>query len=236
MKRAQLIIFLIVNLIAIDLYAQRSVVNRLDLDQWHPGTVFLKDGTRFDGQVNFNYLLDMVQVKTQRSVRAYNHKQLLEFVVFKEDENRQVTYKSLNLPIGDQIYEVVGEDSEKALLIASIVDTNTQYYQDYAPVWGPGGTRLGTAPIGPTQSFTVNRRAETFIIIDKTGRMDQIGTIVISRGQRQLKSTIRKKRLIAILERYKSNIGEYIEKNEINLRKRDQLIQTFLAILDNSDN
>lgn len=233
MKRLQFIIILLTSLLTADLYSQ-SIVNRLDLDQWHPGTVFLKDGTSIQGQVNFNYLLDMVQVKNQRSLRAFNHKQLLEFVVFKADENRQVTYKALNLPIGDQIYEVVGEDSEKALLIASIVDTNTQYYQDYSPQFG--ATRLSSPIARPTRSFTVNRRAETFIIIDKTGRMDEVGTIVITRNQRQLKSTIRKKRLISILERYKSNIAEYIEKNDINLRKRDQLIQTFMSILDSPGN
>ena len=231
MKRAVILILFLTSLLATQAHGQ-SEGNRLDLDLWYPGTIFLKDGSAFEGQVNFNYLLDMVQVRTPGQVRAYNHKQLLEFVMYKEDEDREVTYKALNLPLGDQIYEVVGEDSEKALLIASVVDTNTQYYQDWAPVYGPGGTWLGNRPIGPQQSFTVNRRAETFIIIDNTGRMDEIGTIVITRNQRQLKSTIRKKRLISILERYKPNMAEYLKANDINLRKRQDLIDTFMAILD----
>jgi hypothetical protein len=219
--------------------AQSYEEMRLELDKWHPGEVMLRDGTSVEGDINFNYLIDMIKVRKDGKLNTYNHKQILGFAVFKEEENRTVQYKSLNLPIGDKIYEVVGEDDEKALLVTNVIDRemeteftgmgiyNQRYrYSALPPTPGTPGTR----------TFSINRKAEVFYIIRNTGEIDEIGKIVITRDNRgMLKASIKKKKLISILKEFDPGIEQYIEDNDINLKRRDDLIKAILSVMDTDE-
>lgn len=235
MKRILLSFFLLI-LAVFAANAQRIGDNRLELDLWHPGQITLRDGTFVKGNINFNYVINMIRVQNAGTVQTYNHKQLLDFTVFKEEENRNVSYKSLNLPIGDKIYEVVGEDDEKALLVANVIDqeaeteyTNLGFYNrrySYSAIPPTPGTR-------GTRTQVVNRKAEAFFLITNTGKIHDLGKIVIIRNSRgQLKSTIKRKKLIAILKGFNPDIEQYLKVNKINLRKREQLIATILSVMN----
>lgn len=232
--------FLLLVIITASAHAQRFDENRLELNLWHPGEVTLKDGRVVEGKINFNYVIDMIRVQSDGKLNTFNHKQILEFQVFKEEEDRNVYYKSLNLPIGDKIYEVVGEDEEKALLVTTIIDREAQTEYTNLGFYNPR-YRYNALPPTPgtpgTRTYTVSRKAESFYIIKNTGKIDEIGTIVITRENTrgQLKSTIKKKRLIKILKEYDPNIEQYLESNDINLRKRKELIQAILSVMDSGE-
>lgn len=219
--------------------AQSYEERRLELDKWHPGEVILRDGTSVDGDINFNYLIDMIKVRKEGKLNTYNHKQILGFAVFKEEENRTVQYKSLNLTIGDKIYEVVGEDEEKALLVTNVIDRDMQteytgmgiYNQRYRY------SALPPTPGSPgTRTYTINRKAEVFYIIRNTGEIDEIGKIVITRDNKgMLKASIKKKKLISILKEFDPGIEQFIDDNDINLKRRDDLIKAILSVMDTED-
>ncbi|GEM_PF-6736569 len=217
---------------------QRSDEDRLELNQWHPGKVTLREGRVVEGKINFNYVIDMIRVQSEGKLNTFNHKQILEFEVFKEEENRTVYYKSLNLPIGHKIYEVVGEDEEKALLVTTIIDREAQTEYTNLGFYSPR-YRYNALPPTPgtpgTRTYTVSRKAESFYFIRNTGKIDQIGTIVITRqnSRGQLKSTIKKKKLIKILKEYDPHIETYLETNNIDLKRRKELIQAILSVMNN---
>ncbi|GAB5522443.1 MAG: hypothetical protein Roseis2KO_03150 [Roseivirga sp.] len=234
------VFFLLLVIIATSANAQRFDENRLELNLWHPGKVTLKDGRVIEGNINFNYVIDMIRVKSEDQLNTFNHKQILEFQVFKEEEDRTVYYKSLNLPIGDKIYEVVGEDEEKALLVTTVIDREAQTEYDNLGFYNPR-YRYNALPPTPgtpgTRTYTVSRKAESFHIIKNTGKIDEIGTIVITRENTrgQLKSTIKKKRLIKILKEYDPDIEQYLKSNDIDLRKRKELIQAILSVMNTGE-
>ena len=214
--------------------AQSINEQRLELNKWHVGEVNLRNGETEKGLINFNYVINMIRVQNAGKVSTYNHKQILDFTVFKPEENRNVSYKSLNLPIGDKIYEVVGEDDSKALLVATVIDQESQTEYDNLGFYNRRYNALPPTPGTPgTRTYTVNRKAEAFFIITNTGAIHDIGKIVIIRNNRgQLRSTINRKRLTRLLKKFNPNIEQYIEDNKINLKKRDQLIATILSIMN----
>lgn len=237
MKKLLLLIFTALTMSA---HAQNIDENRLELNLWHEGEVTLKDGRVVKGKINFNYVIDMIRVQSDGQLNTFNHKQILEFQVFKEEEDRTVYYKSLNLPIGDKIYEVVGEDEEKALLVTTIIDREAETEYTNLGFYNPR-YRYNALPPTPgtpgTRTYVVSRKAESFYIIRNTGEIDEIGTIVITRNNSrgQLKSTIKKKKLIKILKEYDPNIEQYLELNDIDLRKRKELIQAILSVMDTGE-
>ncbi|MCE7993415.1 MAG: hypothetical protein HEP71_15620 [Roseivirga sp.] len=237
MKKLLLLVFAI---LALNARAQRLDENRLELNLWHPGEVTLQDGRVVKGKINFNYVIDMIRVQSDGQLNTFNHKQILEFQVFKEEEDRIVYYKSLNLPIGHKIYEVVGEDAEKALLVTTVIDREAQTEYTNLGFYNPR-YRYNALPPTPgtpgTRTYTVSRKAESFFIIRNTGKIDEIGTIVITRNNSrgQLKSTIKRKKLIKILKEYDPNIEQYLETNDIDLRRRKELIKAILSVMDTGE-
>lgn len=237
MKKLLLLVFTV---LTVGAHAQNVDENRLELNLWHAGEVTLKNGRVVKGKINFNYVINMIRVQSDGKLNTFNHKQILEFQVFKEDEDRTVYYKSLNLPIGDKIYEVVGEDEEKALLVTTIIDREAETEYTNLGFYNPR-YRYNALPPTPgtpgTRTYVVSRKAESFYIIRNTGKIDEIGTIVITRNNSrgQLKSTIKKKKLIKILKEYDPNIEQYLESNDINLRKRKELIQAILSVMDTGE-
>lgn len=136
MKRFLFLLILIISISAVA-QAQSLDENRLELNLWHSGKVSLRNGEVIEGKINFNYIVNMIRVQSGGMLNTFNHKQILEFEVFKEEENRTVYYKSLNLPIGDKIYEVVGEDDEKALLVTTIIDKESETEYSNLGLYGP---------------------------------------------------------------------------------------------------
>lgn len=237
MKKLLLLLFTV---LAFNTRAQNVDENRLELNKWHPGEVTLHDGRVVKGKINFNYVIDMIRVQSNGQLNTFNHKQILEFQVFKEEEDRTVYYKSLKLPIGHKIYEVVGEDDEKALLVTTVVDKESQTEFTNLGFYNPR-YRYNALPPTPgtpgTRTYIVNRKAESFFIIKNTGEIDDIGTIVITRknSRGQLKSTIKRKKLINILKEYNPNIKQYIETNDLDLRWRKELIEAILSVMNTGE-
>lgn len=237
MKKILLLVFAV---LAFNARAQRLDENRLELNLWHPGQVTLQDGRVVEGKINFNYVIDMIRVQSEGQLNTFNHKQILEFQVFKEEEDRTVYYKSLNLPIGHKIYEVVGEDDTKALLVTTVIDREAQTEYTNLGFYNPR-YRYNALPPTPgtpgTRTYTVSRKAESFYFIRNTGKIDEIGTIVITRNNSrgQLKSTIKRKKLIKLLKEYDPNIEQYLEANDIDLRRRKELIKAILSVMDTGE-
>lgn len=237
----KLLLFLMIILaMSTTVNAQRVDENRLELNLWHSGSVTLRDGTTVEGKINFNYINNMIRVQSDGKLNTFNHRQILEFELFKKEENRTVYYKSLRLPIGDQIYEVVAEDDEKALLVTNIIDQESQTEFTNMGLMGPR-FRYNAMPPTPgtpgTRTYIVNRKAESFYLITNTGKIDQIGIIVITRNTNkgQLKSTIKKKKLISILKQYNPNIEQYLKENDLNLKLRGELITAILSVMNTGE-
>lgn len=208
--------------------AQEFYDKALSLETWYNGKVVLRNGEVEKGSINFNYVLDMVQIKSEDHINIYSKNQIQSFKIYTDSENdRERNYKSLNLPIGYRVYEVLAEDPEKAFLVSTQVDEKTYTY--YTQLGNP---TLGGPTMAPT-SFSIERRSEDYYLIDKKGQIDYFGRILFRRNNNgQASSEIIKKDLLKKLKEIDPKINQYIKEEGLNIKKHSDLIQVIFYVMD----
>lgn len=208
--------------------AQEFYDKALNLENWHNGEVVLKTGEVEKGSVNFNYDLNLVQVKKDGKILNYSKSQIDLFRIYSDSKNKKHrTYKSLNLNVGHHLYEVLAEDAEKAFLVSTQVDIKTHSISSYSanPVTG------GTSSIDGY--YTIERRSEDFYMIQRNGKIDYFGRIIYTRNnKRQANSKLKKKKIIDTLSQFKPNLPKHIRTNRIKLRKREELVSLIHLVMN----
>lgn len=208
--------------------AQEFYDKALSLETWYNGELVLRSGEMEKGSINFNYVLDMVQVKQAGRISTYNKSQIESFRIYPDAENdRERNYKSLNLPIGYRIYEVIAEDSEKAFLASTQVDEKAQTY--FMPMGGPS---FGATSLVPNTYF-IEMRSEDYYLINRRGEIDYFGRILFRRNNKgQASSEINRKQTLKKLKEFDPNLDQYLKDNNLNIREHDDLLQIIRHIMN----
>lgn len=208
--------------------AQEFYDKALNLETWYNGEVVLRSGALERGSINFNYVLDMVQVKQEGRISTYNKTQIESFKIYPDAENdRERNYKSLNLPIGYRIYEVIAEDMEKAFLASTQVDEKAQTY--FMPMGSPSMRATSLVP----NTYFIEMRSEDYYLINRRGEIEYFGRILFRSNNRgQASSEINKKQTLKKLKEYDPNLDQYMKDNNLNIREHEDLLQVIRHIMN----
>lgn len=224
-KTTPLILILISVLFASNsIQAQEYYDSHLRLEEWNKGEITLLDGTKIVGDISFNYFLSLVQFLDEEKVNTYGITQVSSFKIFKSDEGQELNYRLLNLPTGTDFYRVLAEDQKKAFVVQTYVLSEKNYYS-YPSV------NLRFSKPDETRTSSVQshfERREVYILLRRNGEVEPFAEIALNKKLKGRVIYNSKKTLLELLSEFDPNVDEFVERNDLNIKKRNDLIQIIM--------
>ena len=226
--RLLIVAFLALVLVNVNALAQKPIKD-LKLTAWTKGQLALNSGEVLEGELNYNYVVQIIRVKVDGKELAFNESQVA-FFEYETDEGKEV-WKRLKLEQVPRLYRVLAENQSVAFLSYLDIERDMRYYRagDYH------GSQF--APMNPNETAyqeMVKTRAEAYVAVTANGKVTPLGRIS-ERPSRDLftdnQSTISKKRLIAFLENFDPTIRDFIKKEKLKMNQPADIIQIFNKVL-----
>ena len=218
------IVLLALVLVNVSTLAQKPIKD-LKLTAWSQGQLALNSGEMLKGELNYNYVVQIIRVKVDGKELAFNESQVA-FFEYETDEGKEV-WKRLKLEQAPRLYRVLAENQSVAFLSYLDIERDMRYYRagDYH------GSQF--APMNPNEEAyreMVKTRAEAYVAVTSNGKVTPLGRIS-ERPSRDLftdnQSTISKKRLIAFLENFDPTIRDFIKKEKLKMNQPADIIRIF---------
>ena len=222
--RLLIVAFLALVLVNVNALAQKPIKD-LKLTAWTKGQLALNSGEVLEGELNYNYVVQIIRVKVDGKELAFNESQVA-FFEYETDEGKEV-WKRLKLEQVPRLYRVLAENQSVAFLSYLDIERDMRYYRagDYH------GSQF--APMNPNEEAyreMVKTRAEAYVAVTSNGKVTPLGRIS-ERPSRDLftdnQSTISKKRLIAFLENFDPTIRDFIKKEKLKMNQPADIIRIF---------